>query len=54
MFILWHMEYFQIPRRQVTRTFGIARSTLYRWLGKINEESFSQRSLHIFFPFYRQ
>ena len=21
LFILWHMEYFQIPRRQVTRTF---------------------------------
>ena len=30
LFILWHMEYFQIPRRQVTKTFGIARSTLYR------------------------
>ena len=27
LFILWHMEYFQIPRRQVTKTFGIARST---------------------------
>ena len=30
LFILWHMEYFQIPRRQVTKTFGIARSTLYQ------------------------
>ena len=39
LFILWHMEYLQIPRRQVTKTFGIARSTLYRWLKKINDES---------------
>ncbi len=30
LFILWHMEYFQIPRRRVTKTFGIARSILYR------------------------
>jgi len=29
LFILWHMEYFQIPKRHVTKTFGIARSTLY-------------------------
>ena len=35
LFILWHMEYFQIPRRQVTKTFGIARSTLYHWLKRI-------------------
>ena len=39
LFILWHMEYFQIPRRKVTKTFGIARSTLYRWLKRINDES---------------
>jgi transcriptional regulator with PAS, ATPase and Fis domain len=32
LFIIWHMEYFQIPRRQVTKTFGVSRSTLYRWL----------------------
>ena len=38
LFILWHMEYFQIPRRQVTKTFGIARSTLYRWLKRIDDE----------------
>ena len=37
LFILWHMEYFQIPRRQVTKTFGIARSTLYRWLKRIDD-----------------
>jgi transposase len=39
LFILWHMEYFQIPRRKVTETFGIARSTLYRWLEQIQGET---------------
>jgi len=29
LLILWHIEAFQIPRRKVTRYFGIARSTLY-------------------------
>jgi transposase-like protein len=43
LFILWHMEYFQISRRQVTKTFGIARSTLYRWLKRIDDESGSDR-----------
>ena len=28
LLILWHMEAFQIPRRTVSRYFGIARSTL--------------------------
>lgn len=28
--ILWQMEAFHIPRRKVSRYFGIARSTLYR------------------------
>ncbi|MBU2512796.1 DDE-type integrase/transposase/recombinase [bacterium] len=37
LFILWHMEYFQIPKRHVTKTFGIARSTLYRWLRQIDD-----------------
>ena len=37
LFILWHMEYFQIPRRQVKKTFGIARSTLYHWLKRIDD-----------------
>ncbi len=37
LLILWHMEYFQIPRRQVTKTFGIARSTLYHWLKRIDD-----------------
>ncbi|MHC4329167.1 MAG: DDE-type integrase/transposase/recombinase [Planctomycetota bacterium] len=38
LFILWQMETFQIPRRRVTEHFGIARSTLYRWLHKIEDQ----------------
>ena len=38
LLILWHMEAFQIPRRKVFRYFGIARSTLYRWLHKIEDQ----------------
>jgi len=37
LLILWHIEAFQIPRRKVSRYFGIARSTLYRWLHKIED-----------------
>ena len=32
------MEAFQIPRRKVSQYFGIARSTLYRWLHKIEDQ----------------
>lgn len=39
LLILWHMEVFQIPRRKVSRYFGIARSTLCRWLHKIQDET---------------
>ena len=35
LFILCYMETFQIPRRRVTEYLGIAKSTLYRWLHKI-------------------
>lgn len=38
LLILWHMEAFQIPRRKVSRYFGIARSTLHRWLHKIDDQ----------------
>jgi hypothetical protein len=38
LLILWHMEAFQIPRRKVTKYFGIATSTLYRWLHKIEDQ----------------
>ena len=35
------METFQIPRRRVKEYFGIARSTLYRWLHKIEDHEHS-------------
>jgi len=35
--VLWFMEVFQIPRRKVTDHLGIARSTLYRWMHKIDD-----------------
>jgi transposase-like protein len=38
LLILWQMEAFQIARRKVSRYFGIARSTLYRWLHKIEDQ----------------
>ncbi|MCP4452835.1 MAG: hypothetical protein GY809_15345 [Planctomycetes bacterium] len=38
-FILWHMETFQIPRRKVTKHLGVSRSTLYRWLHRIQDDS---------------
>ena len=39
LFILWHMENFQIPRRKITQHLGVSRSTLYRWLHKIQNDS---------------
>jgi len=41
LLILWQMEAFQMPRRKVSRYFGIARSTLYRWLHKIEDQESS-------------
>ena len=38
LFILWHMETFQIPRRKVTEYLSVSRSTLYRWLHKIQDD----------------
>jgi transposase InsO family protein len=38
LFILWHMETFQIPRRKVAEHLGVSRSTLYRWLHKIQDD----------------
>ena len=37
LFILWQMETYQIPRRRITEYLRIARSTLYRWLHKIED-----------------
>jgi transposase InsO family protein len=42
LFILCYMETFQVPRRRVTEYLGIAKSTLYRWLHKIEEQKQSK------------
>ena len=47
--ILWHMEYYRIPRSKVTEHFLIARSTFYRWLhaaerGDLGEKKPAQES----------
>jgi len=39
LFILWHMETFQTPKRRVTEYFGVARSTPYRWIHKIEDQT---------------
>ncbi|MCP4167191.1 MAG: helix-turn-helix domain-containing protein, partial [Chloroflexi bacterium] len=38
LLILWHMETFQIPRRKIARHLGVSKSTVYRWLHKIEED----------------
>ena len=38
LLILWYIEAFQITRRKVTEYLGIARSTLYRWLHKTEDQ----------------
>ena len=42
MFILSYMEIFQVPRRRITEHLGIAKSTLYRWLHKIEKQQQSR------------
>ncbi len=37
--VIWALEYFQIPRRKVTENFGVARSSLYRWLRRIENRA---------------
>jgi transposase InsO family protein len=38
LFILWHMETFQIPRRKIAEHLSVSRSTIYRWLHKIQDD----------------
>jgi len=35
--ILWCVEYFGIPRRQIPKCFGVARSTVWRWLRRLQD-----------------
>jgi len=38
LLILWHMETFQIPRRKIAKHLGVSKSTVYRWLHKIQDD----------------
>ena len=35
--ILWSIEYFGISRRQIPKHFGVARSTVWRWLRRLQD-----------------
>ena len=35
--ILWCIEYFGIPRRQIPKHFGVARSTVWWWLRRLQD-----------------
>ena len=35
--ILWCIHYFGIPRRQIPKYFGVARSTVWRWLRRLQD-----------------
>lgn len=35
--ILWCIEYFGISRRQIPKHFGVARSTVWRWLRRLQD-----------------
>ncbi len=37
LFILWHIETFEIARRKVTEHLGVSRSTFYLWLHQVND-----------------
>jgi putative transposase len=41
--ILWLMEYYQVPKRRVKDTFGVARSTAHRWLKGFQEGKVGRR-----------
>jgi hypothetical protein len=42
--ILYHVSFFDVPRRPVQQTFGVARSTFYRWLRRIDGRGDSRRT----------
>lgn len=50
LLVIFHLEYFQVPRRQVTAVFGIARSSLYRWLHDIQDRSDNRDPAHNITP----
>lgn len=43
--LLWLMEYYQIPKRRAKETFGVARSSVHRWLKGFEEGREESRPL---------
>jgi putative transposase len=43
--LLWLIEYYQIPKRRVKDTFGVARSSVHRWLKAFQEGKVGGRRL---------
>ena len=41
LLVMWHMEFFGIPRRHAKKYYGISCSTIYRWLQRINHTTTS-------------
>ena len=37
LFVLFQMAYWQIPRRRVKEHFGVSRSSLYRWIHRLDD-----------------
>jgi hypothetical protein len=51
LLILWHMETFQIPRRKIAQHLGVSKSTVYRWLNKIQyDEKEEPKSIPARYP----
>lgn len=42
--VLWYLEYFQIPKGQVRKRLGVARSTLYRWLKSVEDDEMTGKA----------
>ena len=41
--VLWHMEYFSIPRRRITQHLAVPRGTFYRWLHAFEKGDLGKR-----------
>ena len=46
LYIAFCVAYFQIPKAQLPNTFGVARSTFYQWMRKIDDRTRSKKRPH--------
>ncbi|MBN2329715.1 MAG: helix-turn-helix domain-containing protein [Candidatus Omnitrophica bacterium] len=37
--IFWYKEYFRVSTREITKQIGVTRSTIYRWMRKMEDTS---------------